>query len=64
MVGDFLVMAATPHTYQIKDASPPVDEEAPGEEEGPELELIQRLLEYQTFKDASLGLREKRKRNG
>ena len=37
----------------------PVDEEAPGEEEDPRLELIQWLLEYQTFKDASLGLREK-----
>ncbi|HBR21811.1 MAG TPA: segregation/condensation protein A [Nitrospiraceae bacterium] len=56
---DFLVMAAT--LIHIKSRMLlPVDEEAPGEEqEDPRLELIQRLLEYQTFKDASLGLREK-----
>ena len=58
MAGDFLVMAAT--LIHIKSRMLlPVDEEAPGEEEDPRLELIQRLLEYQTFKDASLGLREK-----
>ena len=63
MAGDFLVMAAT--LIHIKSRMLlPVDEEAPGEEqEDPRLELIQRLLEYQTFKDVSLGLREK-KRNG
>jgi len=38
----------------------PADEEAPpDEQEDPRLELVQRLLEYQTFKDAALGLREK-----
>ena len=59
IAGDFLVMAAT--LIHIKSRMLlPVDEEAPGEEqEDPRLELIQRLLEYQTFKDASLGLREK-----
>jgi len=58
VAGDFLVMAAT--LIHIKSRMLlPVDEEAPGEEEDPRLELIQRLLEYQTFKDASLGLREK-----
>lgn len=58
VAGDFLVMAAT--LIHIKSRMLlPVDEEVPGEEEDPRLELIQRLLEYQTFKDASLGLREK-----
>ncbi|MBA3060805.1 MAG: segregation/condensation protein A [Nitrospirae bacterium] len=59
IAGDFLVMAAT--LIHIKSRMLlPVDEEAPEEEqEDPRLELIQRLLEYQTFKDASLGLREK-----
>lgn len=58
VAGDFLVTAAT--LIHIKSRMLlPVDEEAPGEEEDPRLELIQRLLEYQTFKDASLGLREK-----
>jgi len=59
IAGDFLVMAAT--LIHIKSRMLlPVDEEAPQEEqEDPRLELIQRLLEYQTFKDASLGLREK-----
>lgn len=59
VAGDFLVMAAT--LIHIKSRMLlPVDEEAPEEEqEDPRLELIQRLLEYQTFKDASLGLREK-----
>lgn len=59
VAGDFLVMAAT--LIHIKSRMLlPVDEEASTEEqEDPRLELIQRLLEYQAFKDASLGLREK-----
>lgn len=59
IAGDFLVMAAT--LIHIKSMMLlPIDEEAPEEEqEDPRLELIQRLLEYQTFKDASLGLRER-----
>jgi segregation and condensation protein A len=59
IAGDFLVMAAT--LIHIKSRMLlPVDEEAPEEEQDdPRLELVQRLLEYQTFKDASLGLREK-----
>ncbi|MDI6745395.1 MAG: segregation/condensation protein A [Thermodesulfovibrionales bacterium] len=59
VAGDFLVMAAT--LIHIKSRMLlPVDEEAPGEEqEDPRLELIHRLLEYQAFKDASLGLRER-----
>jgi len=59
IAGDFLVMAAT--LIHIKSRMLlPVDTEAtPEEQEDPRLELVQRLLEYQAFKDASLGLREK-----
>lgn len=59
IAGEFLVMAAT--LIHIKSRMLlPADEEAPAEEqEDPRLELIQRLLEYQAFKDAALGLREK-----
>jgi len=38
----------------------PADEEAPMEEmEDPRLELVQRLLEYQAYKDAATILKEK-----
>ncbi len=59
IAGEFLVTAAT--LIHIKSRMLlPADEEAPAEEqEDPRLELVQRLLEYQTFKDAALGLREK-----
>jgi len=59
LAGDFLVMAAT--LIHIKSRMLlPVDEEAPADEqEDPRLELVQRLLEYQAFKEASFTLREK-----
>ena len=59
IAGEFLVTAAT--LIHIKSRMLlPADEEAPAEEqEDPRLELVQRLLEYQAFKDAALGLREK-----
>lgn len=59
IAGEFLVMAAT--LIHIKSrVMLPVDEEAPQEEqEDPRLELVQRLLEYQAYKDAALGLKEK-----
>src|SRR5512140_2002113 len=52
VAGDFLVMAAT--LIQIKSRMLlPVDEAAEDEQmEDPRLELVQRLLEYQTYKDA------------
>lgn len=58
IAGDFLVMAAT--LIQIKSRMLlPVDEQPPGEEfEDPRLELVHRLLEYQSLKEASLALRE------
>ncbi len=59
IAGEFLVMAAT--LIQIKSRMLlPVDEEAPPEEmEDPRLELVQRLLEYQGYKDAASILKEK-----
>jgi segregation and condensation protein A len=59
MAGEFLVMAAT--LIHIKSRMLlPVEETLGTEEpEDPRLELVERLLEYQAFKDAALGLREK-----
>ncbi|MFZ6017756.1 MAG: segregation and condensation protein A [Nitrospirota bacterium] len=59
IVGEFLVMAATLIYIKSRMLLPP-DEEAPLEEqEDPRLELVQRLLEYQRFKEAALGLKER-----
>lgn len=59
IAGEFLLMAAT--LIHIKSRMLlPVEETAETEEEmDPRLELVQRLLEYQAFKDAALGLRER-----
>ena len=59
IAGEFIVMAAT--LIHIKSRMLlPADEEAPLEEmEDPRLELVQRLLEYQGYKDAASILKEK-----
>ncbi|NOX20477.1 MAG: segregation/condensation protein A [Nitrospirae bacterium] len=59
IAGEFLVMAAT--LIQIKTRMLlPVDEDVPPEErEDPRIELVERLLEYQAFKDASLDLKDR-----
>lgn len=59
VAGEFLVMAAT--LIHIKSRMLlPVDEAAPAEEiMDPRFELVQRLLEYQAFKDAAITLRER-----
>jgi len=59
IAGEFLVMAAT--LIQIKSKMLlPLDEEAGEEErEDPRLELVQRLLDYQTFKEAAFLLKER-----
>ncbi len=59
IAGEFLVMAAT--LIQIKTRMLlPVDEDVPPEErEDPRIELVERLLEYQAFKNASLDLQER-----
>lgn len=59
IAGDFLVMAATLIHIKSKMLLPP-DEVTPNEEsEDPREELVQRLLEYQRFKDAAMKLRHK-----
>ncbi len=62
VAGEFLVMAAT--LIQIKTRMLlPVDEDIPPEErEDPRIELVEKLLEYQTFKEASLQLEERARR--
>lgn len=59
IAGEFLLMAAT--LIHIKSRMLlPVDEEADVmEQEDPRYELVQRLIEYQAFKEASLALRER-----
>lgn len=58
IAGEFLVMAAS--LIHIKSRMLlPVEEAAPEEQEDPRFELVQRLIEYQAFKEASLALRER-----
>jgi segregation and condensation protein A len=59
VAGEFLVMAAT--LIHIKSRMLlPIEETADTEEpEDPRYELVQRLLAYQAFKEAALGLRER-----
>ena len=59
IAGDFLVMAATLIQIKSRMLLPPDEEVPPEEMEDPRLELVQRLLEYQTFKDAATILKEK-----
>ncbi len=59
IAGEFLVMAATLIQIKSRMLLPPDEEVPPEELEDPRLELVQRLLEYQTFKDAATILKEK-----
>ena len=59
IAGEFLVMAATLIQIKSRMLLPPDEEAAPEEMEDPRLELVQRLLEYQTYKDAASILKEK-----
>ena len=59
IAGEFLVMAATLIHIKSRVLLPP-DEEVPAEEvEDPRRELVQRLLEYQAFKEAALTLKQR-----
>jgi segregation and condensation protein A len=59
IAGEFLVMAATLIQIKSRMLLPP-DEDVPEEElEDPRFELVQRLLEYQAFKDAASILKER-----
>lgn len=59
IAGDFLVMASTLIHIKSRMLLPPDEELQTENMEDPRLELVQRLLEYQTFKDAASILKEK-----
>lgn len=59
IAGEFLVMAATLIQIKSRMLLPPDEEAAPEQAEDPRLELVQRLLEYQDFKDAASILKER-----
>ena len=62
IAGEFLVMAATLIQIKSKMLLPPEEAAAAGAEqmEDPRLELVQRLLEYQAYKDAASILKRRR----
>lgn len=58
IAGEFLLMAAT--LIHIKSRMLlPVEEVTAEEQEDPRFELVQKLIEYQAFKEASLALKER-----
>ncbi len=59
IAGDFLVMAATLIHIKSKMLLPPDEEQKDDFIEDPRSELVQRLLEYQSYKDSSLHLRKR-----
>ena len=60
IAGEFLVMAATLIQIKSRMLLPPEEKEAEGAEAvDPRLELVQRLIEYQAYKDAATILRER-----
>ncbi|MEW6109050.1 MAG: segregation/condensation protein A [Nitrospirota bacterium] len=59
IAGEFLVMAAALIHIKSRMLLPPDEEVPPEELEDPRLELVQRLLEYQAFKDAASILKGK-----
>jgi len=59
VASDFLVMAATLIYIKSRMLLPPDETIETEEQEDPRAVLVQRLLEYQTYKEASATLREK-----
>jgi segregation and condensation protein A len=60
IMGEFLVMAATLMQIKSKTLLPPEEKEDTEEEEvDPRAELVQRLLEYEKFKEIAQTLRER-----
>jgi segregation and condensation protein A len=59
IAGEFLVMAATLIHIKSRMLLPPDEEEKEETLEDPRAELIERLLEYQTFKDSAGQLRKR-----
>ena len=60
IAGEFLVMAATLMRIKVRMLLPVVSDDDGEELEDPRTELVQRLLEYKRFKEASDNLREMR----
>jgi segregation and condensation protein A len=59
IAGEFLVMAATLIYIKSRMLLPPDEEASPEELEDPRLELVNRLVEYQRFKEAASDLRKR-----
>ncbi len=59
IAGEFLAMAATLIYIKSKMLLPSDEEASPEEQEDPRRELVERLIEYQKFKEAALQLRER-----
>src|SRR4030042_2716324 len=59
IAGEFLVMAATLIHIKSRMLLPPDEEPPSGEQEDPRLELVQKLIEYQAFKEAATSLRNR-----
>jgi segregation and condensation protein A len=59
IAGDFIVMAATLIHIKSKMLLPADERGGQEEEEDPRLELVQRLIEYQSYKEAAFTLKEK-----
>jgi segregation and condensation protein A len=59
IAGDFLVMAATLIQIKSRMLLPPDEEASAEEQEDPRRELVQRLLEYQRYKEAAVDFRMK-----
>ncbi len=60
LAGEYLVLAATLIHIKSRMLLPPVEGDDEAEEgEDPRAELVQQLLEYQTFKEAALNLEER-----
>jgi segregation and condensation protein A len=59
IAGDFLVMAATLIHIKSRTLLPPAEEEMDEAVEDPRAELVQRLLEYQKFREVSGQLRKR-----
>lgn len=57
IAGEFLVMAATLIHIKSRMLLPPDEETPPEEQEDPRQELVQRLLEYQKYKEAAQDFR-------
>ncbi|MBI5739187.1 MAG: segregation/condensation protein A [Nitrospirae bacterium] len=59
IAGEFLVMAATLIHIKSRMLLPPDEEEKKEPAEDPRSELVQRLLEYQSYRESSVFLRER-----